>query len=119
MQPILLPSASNALLTISKAHEHVWVIELHNGVDNRLTEDVCVKALGPALAIVETQWRDAWRGPFYDKNDAEKVGASGALILVANRKQSKFFSNGFDYPTLLKKPHFIPSTSEYYLHGTS
>lgn len=71
---------------------------------------MCQKALGPALAIVEAQWRDAWRGPFYDKDDGEKVGGSGALILVANRKQNKFFSNGFDFPTISTKPHFIPNS---------
>ncbi|KAG8766295.1 hypothetical protein FRC15_006484 [Serendipita sp. 397] len=111
--PVQFPSGPNEtpLVTVSKAHEHVWVIELHNGADNRLTEDMCVKALRPALILVETQWRDDhWRKAFYDKNDAEKKGASGALILVADRKQQKFFSNGFDFPKLLKKPHFIPNS---------
>jgi hypothetical protein len=108
MKPVEFPSNSESLVTVSKAHEYVWVVELHNGADNRLTGPMC-DALSQALDLVETQWRDRWRPTFYDKNDTEKVNASGALILVANRKQEKFFSNGFDFPKLLKEPHFIPS----------
>ncbi|KAG8816852.1 hypothetical protein FRC17_000165 [Serendipita sp. 399] len=111
--PIQLPSGPNEtpLVTVSKTHEHVWVIELHNGVDNRITEDMCVRALGPALILVESQWRDNhWRKAYEDKTDGEKKIASGALIIIANRKQQKFFSNGFDFPKLLKKPHFIPNS---------
>ena len=108
MQPIQLPTASDALVTVSKAHEHVWTIEMHNGADNRLSEPMC-KALASALDIVEQAWRDVWRVAYNDKNDQEKIKGSGALIIIANRKQQKFFSNGFDYPTLLKRPHFIPS----------
>ncbi|PVF93444.1 ClpP/crotonase [Serendipita vermifera] len=108
MQPVEFPSTLESLVTVSKAHEYVWVIELHNGADNRLTGPMC-DALSQALDLVEMQWRDRWRPTFYDKNDTEKVNASGALILVANRKQQKFFSNGFEFPTLLKEPHFIPN----------
>lgn len=108
MQPIQIPTGSEALVTVSKAHEHVWAIEMHNGSDNRLSEPMC-NALGAALDIVEKAWRDVWRVAYNDKNDQEKAKGSGALIIVANRKQQKFFSNGFDYPTLLKRPHFIPS----------
>ncbi|KAG8803802.1 hypothetical protein FRC18_007217 [Serendipita sp. 400] len=107
MQLVQLPSRLNPLLTVSKAHEHVWVIELHNGEDNRLTEEMCVSALGPALVMVEAQWRDSWRIPFNDKNDKEKTGGHGALIIVSNRQQNKFFSNGFDIATLMTKPQFI------------
>ncbi|KAG9050586.1 hypothetical protein FS842_011349 [Serendipita sp. 407] len=109
MQLVQLPSRLNPLLTVSKAHEHVWVIELHNGEDNRLTEEMCVSALGPALVMVEAQWRDSWRIPFNDKNDKEKTGGHGALIIVSNRQQNKFFSNGFDIATLMTKPQFIHS----------
>jgi Delta3-Delta2-enoyl-CoA isomerase len=108
MQPIQLPAGSEPLVTVSKAHEHVWVLEMHNGVDNRFTQDMCT-AIILALDIVEKAWRDAWRAASNDKNDKEKTSASGALIIVANRKQHKFFSNGFEYSTLLKRPHFIPS----------
>lgn len=104
------PSGSESLITVTKEHEHVWVLEMHNGADNRLTESMCM-ALAAALDHVEGQWRDAWRKVFFDKNDTEKVNGHGALIIVADRKQQKFFSNGFDYPTLLKRPHFIPSKS--------
>jgi len=108
MQPIQLPAGSEPLVTVSKAHEYVWVIEMHNGADNRLTKDMCM-AMVPALDIVEKAWRDVWRATSADKSDKEKARASGALIITANRKQQKFFSNGFDYPTLLKHPHFIAS----------
>jgi Delta3-Delta2-enoyl-CoA isomerase len=108
MQPVELPSSSESLITVTKEHEHVWVIEMHNGADNRLTEPMC-EALAAALDLVEVQWRDRWRKAYHDKNDAEKIDGHGALIIVANRKQQKFFSNGFEYPTLLKRPHFIPS----------
>ncbi|KAG8812365.1 hypothetical protein FRC17_002061 [Serendipita sp. 399] len=112
MHSVQLPSPQNLLLTVSKAHEHVWVIELHNGEDNRLTEEMCVAALGPALVMVETQWRDSWRISFNDKNDTEKRGGYGALIIVSNRTQNKFFSNGFDFQTLVTKPQFIHSKSD-------
>ncbi|KAG8804911.1 hypothetical protein FRC17_005832 [Serendipita sp. 399] len=107
MHSVQLPSPQNPLLTVSKAHEHVWVIELHSGEDNRLTEEMCVTALGPALVMVEAQWRDSWRISFNDKNDTEKRGGYGALIIVSNRTQNKFFSNGFDFQTLLTKPQFL------------
>lgn len=108
MQPIELPSSSESLVTVTKEHDHVWVLELHNGADNRLTEPMCL-ALVSALDIVESQWRDAWRPAYYDRKDTEKLNGHGALIIVADRKQQKFFSNGFDFPTLMKRPHFIPS----------
>jgi hypothetical protein len=110
MESVELPSISESLITVTKEHEHVWVIELHNGADNRLSEPMC-EALAAALDLVEGQWRDRWRKAYHDKNDAEKINGHGALIIVANRKQEKFFSNGFEYPTLLKRPHFIPSMS--------
>jgi Delta3-Delta2-enoyl-CoA isomerase len=108
MQTVELPSNTESLVTVSKPHEYVWCIELHNGVDNRLTHALC-DALSQALNLVEAQWRDKWRPTFHDKNDTKKVKASGALILIANRKQQKFFSNGFDIPTLMREPNFVPS----------
>ncbi|PVF93445.1 ClpP/crotonase [Serendipita vermifera] len=111
MQAIEIPSNSESLVTVTKPHEYVWCIELHNGVDNRLTHALC-GALSQALDLVEGQWRDKWRPTFYDKNDTEKVNASGALILTANRKQQKFFSNGFDFPTLQREPNFVPNHVE-------
>ncbi|KAG8801509.1 hypothetical protein FRC17_006638 [Serendipita sp. 399] len=112
MHPVQLPSPQIPLLTVSKAHEHVWVIELHNGEDNRLTEEMCVTALGPALVMVEAQWRDSWRISFNDKNDMEKRGGYGALIIVSNKAQNKFFSNGLDFQTIVTKPQFIHSKSD-------
>jgi 1,4-dihydroxy-2-naphthoyl-CoA synthase len=45
----------------------------------------------PALDTVERDWRAARRGKDYTKD--AKVGA-GSLVIVGNRKQDKFFSNG-------------------------
>lgn len=67
------------------------MIELHNGVDNRLTGEVINHAIKPALDVVEKQWREQWRPAQKVKG---KDGAKGALIIVGKRSQDKFFSNG-------------------------
>jgi hypothetical protein len=67
----------------------LWVIELHNGPDNRLTHDLINKGLKPALDIIEREWRAQRAG-------GSKTGdsAKGALIIVGSKNQDKFFSNG-------------------------
>lgn len=64
---------------------------MHNGADNRLTETFLTQALKPALDTVERLWRENWRAAVASKD--EKL-AQGAVILVGNTKQDKFFSNG-------------------------
>lgn len=73
------------------ANTKLWVIELHNGADSRLTTAFIEGGLKPALDAVEKDWRDAWRVSFAQKS---KTGGEGALIIVGNRSQNKFFSNG-------------------------
>lgn len=69
----------------------LWVLEMHNGADSRLTDVFILKAFKPALDIVERHWRENWREGQAKKD--EKL-CRGALIIVGNRKQDKFFSNG-------------------------
>jgi hypothetical protein len=64
---------------------------LHNGADSRLTEAFIESGLKPALDAVERHWREQWRTA---KASADKKGGGGALIIVGNRSQDKFFSNG-------------------------
>lgn len=73
------------------AKPSLWIIELHNGQDNRLTHELINKAVMPALDIVEREWRVQRRTALETKN-AE--GGKGALIIVGRRDQDKFFSNG-------------------------
>ena len=64
---------------------------MHNGADSRLTEHFITNAMLPALNAVERDWRQT-REAANAKGDKE--GAKGALIIVGNRSQHKFFSNG-------------------------
>ncbi len=70
---------------------------MHNGADNRLTELFLTQALKPALDAVERYWRENWRAAVASKD--EKL-AHGAVILVGDTKQDKFFSNGAPRPLL-------------------
>lgn len=78
------------------AKPHLWVIELHNGQDSRLTTTLINKGLRPALDAVEKHWRGRWRKA-WDAGDKE--GGKGALIIVGRRDQDKFFSNGTTTPS--------------------
>ena len=64
---------------------------MHNGADNRLTADFIKSGMLPALDVVERDWRNVWRA---SKQTNDKQGGRGALVLVGNRGQDKFFSNG-------------------------
>jgi hypothetical protein len=66
----------------------LWVIELHNGDDSRLTHELINHGLKPALDAVERDWRTARLAKKTD--DA----SHGALVIVGKRGQDKFFSNG-------------------------
>ena len=85
------------------AQEAVWVIELHNGQDSRLTTRMIDEALRPALDVVEHCWHVA-----RDKYANDNKGA-GALVIVGRRDQDKFFSNGFDYETVKGNLSFVDS----------
>jgi len=58
----------------------------------------------PALDVVEKHWREQWRTA---KKSADKLGGGGALIIVGNRKQDKFFSNGRSMSALFTKTHEV------------
>jgi hypothetical protein len=81
-------------LDVLSAQETVWVIEMHNGPDNRLTPTLVDLALKPALDAVERHWRNQWRAV---QNLKDKSGGNGAVILVGRRDQDKFFSNGASF----------------------
>ncbi|KIJ52605.1 hypothetical protein M422DRAFT_776219 [Sphaerobolus stellatus SS14] len=104
--PVQFPKDA-PLLTVTHPTSSVWVIELHNGEDNRLIEHFIQNAIMPALDLVENAWdtaRDA------AKATKDKEGGKGALVIIGKRNQDKFFSNGFDYPAAVANPNFIPNT---------
>ncbi|KAE9408376.1 ClpP/crotonase [Gymnopus androsaceus JB14] len=76
--PLSLP-AGDPLITLTHPKKSLWIIELHNGQDSRLTHDLINQGLKPALNA--------------DQN-ANKNEGKGALIIVGRRDQDKFFSNG-------------------------
>ncbi|KAF8150775.1 ClpP/crotonase-like domain-containing protein [Crassisporium funariophilum] len=106
LQSTSLPAA-NPLLTLTQPKASLWIIELQNGQDNRLTHDLINKAIMPALDMVERQWREQRRSALKSK---DKDGGKGALIIVGRRDQDKFFSNGLDYENAIKDPNFFQLT---------
>jgi len=102
--PLSLP-ANGPLLTLTNPSPSVWIIELHNGQDNRLTDVLVDDGLKPALDTVERHWREEWRE---SKKSKDKARGKGALIIVGKRGQDKFFSNGLDYERSSKNPSFFP-----------
>ncbi|KAI0768110.1 ClpP/crotonase [Trametes elegans] len=100
--PVSLPQ-SNPLITVTHPTPALWVIELHNGADSRLTDVLLTQALKPALDIVERHWRENWRA---GQAKGDEALCKGALVIVGNRKQDKFFSNGLDWENASKEPTF-------------
>ncbi|KAI0671547.1 ClpP/crotonase [Trametes maxima] len=100
--PVSFPT-NNPLVTVTHPTGTTWVIELHNGADSRLTDVLILQAFKPALDVVEKHWRENWRAGQAKKDDALR---KGALIIVGNRKQDKFFSNGLDWANASKDPNF-------------
>ncbi|KAF8623726.1 hypothetical protein AX17_007422 [Amanita inopinata Kibby_2008] len=104
--PLKYP-AQNPLITLTHPKPTLWVIELHNGQDNRLTVDLVDNGLKPALDAVERHWRQYWRSAQASK---DKQGGKGALIIVGKRDQDRFFSNGLDFANVLKDHNFFAHT---------
>jgi hypothetical protein len=77
------------------ASADIWVVELHNGNDSRLTGTLIFDGLLPALDSVEQSWSDMRRAARSD--NSAHGGLGGALVIVGNRNQHKFFSNGKDF----------------------
>ena len=84
------------------AFDDLWIIELHNGVDSRLTKQMIDDALRPALDVVERHWNENRHldSTTLKKDTLEGRGGEGALIIVGKRDQDKFFSNGFEYESV-------------------
>ena len=72
----------------------LWVIELHNGVDNVLNLRFINGAIRPALDIVEEEWRKSVKAAKAKGKSAALDEGNGAVILIGKRNQNKFFSNG-------------------------
>ncbi|KAA1467316.1 ClpP/crotonase [Dentipellis sp. KUC8613] len=103
--PLRLPAgAAQPLITLTKPTASVWQLELHSTPDNRITRALVEDALKPALDAVEREWRAASRAAKAPK----KLGAEGALVIVGRRGQEKFFSNGFDYESVIADPNWFP-----------
>lgn len=92
-------------MTLTHPTSSIWILELHNGDDSRLTQLLVEKGLKPALDAVERHWRDDRRKAVAAK---DKEGGKGALIIVGNTKQDKFFSNGLDFARIVGDPNFFP-----------
>ncbi|EGN99099.1 hypothetical protein SERLA73DRAFT_181915 [Serpula lacrymans var. lacrymans S7.3] len=105
--PLSLPG-TDPILTITYPRQGLWIIELHNGDDSRLTKRLIDEAFRPALDIVENHWAKDWKAANVSE---DKEGGKGALIIVGKRNQDKFFSNGFDYESVKGNPAFFTYTA--------
>jgi len=103
--PLQFPrSSSEPTAIVTHPTSSIWILELRNGADNRLSEEFISNAISPALTAVEREWRSGWREARAKK---DREGGKGALIIVGNRSQDKFFSNGLDFDNAVKNPHFF------------
>ena len=107
--------AAEPLLTLTRPKPHLWVIELHNGDDSRLTDTLIDGAFKPALDEVEAQWNSARESAKKSKSK-DKFAGAGALVIVGNRKQDKFFSNGLDLQRAMAHRAFFPEVFDPLLH---
>jgi len=96
--------AGNPLITLTHPKPSLWVIELHNGKDNRLSSELVRDGMMPALDQVEREWRAQFRSSVASKNKDE---GKGSLIIVGRKDQDKFFSNGLDFEKATKDPNFF------------
>lgn len=110
--PLSFPS-TQPLVTISHPHAGLWVMELHNGEDSRLTKRMIDDAIRPALDVVEEHWnRNKASSPTtWSKKGTSEDGGDGALIIIGKRNQDKFFSNGFEYESVKGNPIFFTETA--------
>ncbi|KAH9481638.1 Enoyl-CoA delta isomerase 3 [Psilocybe cubensis] len=107
MSSTLSLPVGNPLVTLTHPKPSLWILELHHGVDNRLTQTLINKAIMPALDAVEREWRVHQRASVANKKPEE---GKGALIIVGKKDQDKFFSNGLDFADSLKDPNFFQLT---------
>ncbi|CDO70869.1 hypothetical protein BN946_scf184804.g1 [Trametes cinnabarina] len=83
--PLSLPS-DNPLVTVTHPTSTLWVIELHNGADSRLTDVLLLRGIIPALDTVEKHWRENWR--------------------AGKAKKDEGLCKGLDYDNAIKDPSF-------------
>ncbi|KAH8118221.1 ClpP/crotonase [Phellopilus nigrolimitatus] len=102
------PINKSPILTLTR-EPCLWIIEMHNGEDNRLTRYLIDNALKPALDIVEREWK-ASQLTCHSSSGATNASSDGrgALIITGKRSQNKFFSNGLDFASVVKDPGFFP-----------
>lgn len=96
--PLKFPK-QDPVVTITHPSSDTWILELHNGADNRLNGRVLREGFIPALNAVEREWR--LEAAAARKAKLEKAG-HGSLVIVGNRSQDKFFSNGLQYDEVEK-----------------
>ncbi|KAH9485696.1 Enoyl-CoA delta isomerase 3 [Psilocybe cubensis] len=101
--PITVLPASDSMVTLTHPTTTLWILELHNGVDNRLSHTLINKGIKPALDVVEREWRE-------QRQAGREDAGHGALIVVGRRDQDKFFSNGLNYEESLADPNFFQQT---------
>ncbi|KAG8739094.1 hypothetical protein FRC11_000925 [Ceratobasidium sp. 423] len=102
--PRTLAAGENAMATLTHPTPAIWVLRLHSGPDNRLTNRMCLDVLIPAFDVVESEWRSVWRTAKRDKTGV-KEGAEGGFVITGTG--DKFFSNGLDYQSAISQPGFM------------
>jgi len=95
--PKIRLESSPVLGTLHRPASTIWLLELRNGDDNRLTGEMCQSVILPALDVVEKEWRTQRR----EAAGNSKGSQAGALIISGRLDQEKFFSNGFDYEEVI------------------
>ncbi|QRW18088.1 enoyl-CoA hydratase/isomerase family protein [Rhizoctonia solani] len=79
--PRTLAAGENAMATLTHPSPAIWVLRLHSGPDNRLTNKMCLGVLIPAFDIVESEWRSIWRAAKLGKTGV-KDGAEGGFVIT-------------------------------------
>lgn len=91
--PVELPQKTNTkgLATLSRPHDSVWELELHNGIPNTLTTEVIFDCVTKALDIVEEDWRSS----VTIQGTGDITYKPGAFVITGSRGgKSKYFSRG-------------------------
>lgn len=102
--PRTLAAGEDAMATLTHPTPALWVLRLHSGPDNRLTNRMCLDVLIPAFDVVESEWRSVWRSAKPNKTGVRE-GAEGGFVITGTG--DKFFSNGLDYQSATSQPGFM------------
>lgn len=87
--------------------KNVWLLELQNGAENRLTVELMTRAINPALDIVEQEHFRLRNAPRESTPEGSEY-KGGALIISGLRSQNKFFCNGFNFDELVNVSGLLP-----------